>query len=296
MAATDHDTLALRLADILRLLQAGERPTRLQLAERFGVSERTIYRDLSRLGDVVEPGSDGVYQLARHYRSSLSPADLNTFARLSGVAQLFPASDRRSWLDLLKPGQPSFLVRDGHFAAERPDTQDFRALARAIDRQVRCRMLYTDKPRCIEPYRLVHNKGIWYLAATENGHLKSFALGRISELRLLDETFVADAAIRAQIENDDDIWFGQNRLDVTVQVAASNAYYFLRRNVLPNQHLLEQQADGQLRLRCHVNHANQLLPILRYWIPHIRILEPVWLQQQLNDELTAYLHETGPCQ
>ena len=34
MAANDHDTLALRLADILRLLQHGERPTRLQLAER----------------------------------------------------------------------------------------------------------------------------------------------------------------------------------------------------------------------------------------------------------------------
>lgn len=296
MAATDHDTLALRLADILRLLQAGERPTRLQLAERFGVSERTIYRDLSRLGDVIEPGADGVYQIASHYRSSLSPADLNTFARLSGVEQLFPASDRRSWLDLLKPGQPSFLVRDGHFAAERPDTQDFRELARAIDRQMRCRMVYTDKPRNIEPYRLVHNKGIWYLAATENGHLKSFALGRISGLRVSDETFIPDTAIRNQIENDDDIWFGQPRLDVTVQVAASNAYYFLRRNVLPNQELLEQQADGQLRVRCQVNHPNQLLPILRYWIPHIRILEPVWLQQQLNDELTAYLHDAGTCQ
>ncbi|WP_240160512.1 helix-turn-helix transcriptional regulator [Pseudomonas bharatica] len=73
MAATDHETLALRLADILRLLLGGERPTRLELAERFGVSERTIYRDLNRLGDVVEPGAHGVYQLASAYRGSLSP-------------------------------------------------------------------------------------------------------------------------------------------------------------------------------------------------------------------------------
>lgn len=52
MAANEHDTLAQRLAEILRLLYLGEQPDRQQLAERFGVSERTIYRDLSRLGKV----------------------------------------------------------------------------------------------------------------------------------------------------------------------------------------------------------------------------------------------------
>ncbi|MEE1920683.1 WYL domain-containing protein [Pseudomonas sp. 148P] len=296
MAATDHDTLALRLADILRLLQGGERPTRLQLAERFGVSERTIYRDLNRLGDVVEPAADGVYQLASQYRSHLSPADLQTFARVSGVEQLFPTSDRRSWLELLKPGQASFLVRDGHFAQQRPDTQDFRALSLAIERQRRCRLVYTGKPRQVEPYRLVHNKGIWYLAATEDGQLKSFSLGRIEDLRVLDDTFEPDPDTRRQIDGDDDIWFGQDQLTVTVQVAASNAYYFLRRNVLPHQQLIEQQADGELRLRCQVNHPNQLLPIIRYWLPHVRILEPAWLQQQLRDELTDYLNDAGPRQ
>jgi len=290
MAATDHDTLALRLADILRLLLGGERPTRLQLAERFGVSERTIYRDLNRLGDAVEPGDDGVYQLAGQYRGSLSPADLRTFARISGVEQLFPASDRRSWLELLKPGPTSFLVRDGHFAAERPDSRDFRELGRAIEQRRRCQLDYTGKQRCIEPYRLVHNKGIWYLAASEDGRLKSFAFARIEALRVTEQTFVPDPQTQARIEQDDDIWFSEDRLEVTVQVAASNAYYFLRRNVLPQQQLIEQQADGRLLLRCQVNHPNQLLPIIRYWIPHVRIVEPAWLQQQLRDELTDYLH------
>ncbi|VXD00025.1 Putative DNA-binding transcriptional regulator YafY [Pseudomonas sp. 9AZ] len=290
MAATDHETLALRLADTLRLLQSGERPTRLQLAERFGVSERTIYRDLNRLGDVIELGTDGVYQLARQYCSRLSPADLQTFARISGVEQLFPASDRRSWLDLLKPGPASFLVRDGHFAAERPDSRDFRELSRAIEQKRRCQLNYTGKQRRIEPYRLIHNKGIWYLAATEEGRLKSFAFARIDALQLLDESFFPDPATQTQIESDDDIWFSKDRLEVTVQVSASTAYYFLRRNVLPHQQLMEREADGRLLLRCRVNHPNQLLPIIRYWIPHVRILEPAWLQQQLRDELTDYLH------
>lgn len=291
MAANEHDTLALRLAEILSLLHSGEQLDRQQLVERFGVSERTVYRDLCRLGDVVQPLPNGRYQLAGQHRSQLSPADLQTFARISGVEQLFPAGDRRSWGKLLQPGKATFLVRDGHFAASKPDTLTFRQLDEAVDQRLRCQLTYTDKLRLVEPYRLIHNKGIWYLAATEGGRLKSFALSRIQNLRMLSETFAPSPELQVQIETDDDIWFGHEKIQVTVRVAASNAYYFLRRNVLPQQELVEKQEDGQLIVRCQVNHANQLLPIIRYWIPHVRIIEPVWLQQKLRDELNGYLAE-----
>lgn len=290
MASEFHDTLAWRLAEILRLLHLGEQLDRQQLAERFGVSERTIYRDLNRLGDVIAPLGNGRIQLAAEYQSELSPTDLQAFARLSGVEQMFPSAiSRRSWLELLKQGNTSFLVRNGHFEASQPHDQVFRQLRQAIERRQRCRMLYTDKTRQVEPYLLIHNKGIWYLAATESGHLKSFALGRICDLQVMQEVFEPLPEVQNQIHEDDDIWFGQNRFEVTLQVAADNAHYFLRRNVLPRQELIEQRENGQLLLRCQANHPNQLLPIIRYWIPHLRIIEPVWLQQKLLDELNDYL-------
>lgn len=65
MAANEHDTLAQHLAEILRLLYLGEQPDHQQLAERFGVSERTIYRDLSRLGDVVTPPRQWTLPISR---------------------------------------------------------------------------------------------------------------------------------------------------------------------------------------------------------------------------------------
>lgn len=290
MAPQFHDTLAWRLAEILRLLHLGEQLDRRQLAERFGVSERTIYRDLNRLGDVIVPLENGRFQLAVEYQSELSPTDLQAFARLSGVEQMFPSAiSRRSWLDLLKQGNTSFLVRNGHFEASQPHDQVFRQLRKAIEQHRRCRMLYTEKARQVEPYLLIHNKGIWYLAATENGQLKSFALGRINDLQVMQEAFEPAPEVQRQIHDDDDIWFGQDRIEVTLQVAADNAHYFLRRNVLPHQELIEERDNGQLLLRCQANHPNQLLPIIRYWIPHVRIIEPVWLQQKLLDELTDYL-------
>ena len=31
----------------------------------------------------------------------------------------------------------------------------------------------------------------------------------------------------------------------------------------------------------HINHINQLLPLVRYWLPHVRIITPVAWQEEL---------------
>ncbi len=102
--AADHDAPALRLADILRLVQTGGHPTQLYLAERFG-----IYR----LSDVIEPGADRLNQLASQCRCSPIPADVRNFERICGAEQPFPTADRRSWLDLLKSGPTGVLGTPG---------------------------------------------------------------------------------------------------------------------------------------------------------------------------------------
>ena len=38
-----------------------------------------------------------------------------------------------------------------------------------------------------------------------------------------------------------------------------------------------------------VGHVNQVLPIVRYWIPHLRIISPEGLQGELERELARYV-------
>ena len=38
-----------------------------------------------------------------------------------------------------------------------------------------------------------------------------------------------------------------------------------------------------------VGHVNQVLPIVRYWIPHIRIISPEGLQTDMEKDLRGYL-------
>ncbi|STQ14414.1 carbon starvation protein CstA [Enterobacter cloacae] len=66
------------------------------------------------------------------------------------------------------------------------------------------------------------------------------------------------------------------------------SHYFLRRDLLPAQELLEEQHDG-VTLRCQAAHENQILPLLFYWLPNIQILEPAWLKEKLVKTLEGYL-------
>ena len=286
----EHDTLALRLAEILLRLNQDESISRRELADQFGVSERTIYRDLNRLAGVVERLADGRYQLVPEYRGKLRPKDLEAFAAFTGVDQLFPNSGRRFLLALLDTlSQSSFLVKGHHYETLKPQDAQFHQLDEAIRKHHRCRLSYADKRRMLEPYRLINNKGIWYLAAIEDQVLKAFSLSRISQLHVTDESFAPRLEVQREIEAEDDVWFSQDKTDVLLTVAPQAAYYFQRRKLLPQQEIVKNLENGGLIVSSRISHVNQVFSIVRYWIPHARILEPVWLQEAMEKELRSYL-------
>lgn len=290
MSKPDHETLASRLASILLKLNQGESFDTQALADEFGVHERTIYRDLSRFANIVERAPDGKYQIAAVYQGKLRPKDLETFAKLVGVDELFPQNSARFLMALLDAlSQSSFLVRGHHYEKLKPQDAQFQQLDSAIRDRKRCILTYADKRRTLEPYRLVNNKGIWYLAATDEGRLKSFSLSRISQLVTSGGSFEPRTEIQQKIEEDDDVWFGEEKTEVLLTVAPQVAYYFQRRKLLPQQVIEKELENGGLIVSSRVSDENQILPLVRYWIPHVRILEPGWLRDKLERDLRVFL-------
>jgi predicted DNA-binding transcriptional regulator YafY len=72
-------------------------------------------------------------------------------------------------------------------------------------------------------------------------------------------------------------------------VAPEVAGYFKRRKLIANQVIEKELQDGSLLVSARVGHPNQILPIVRYWIPHLRILSPESLQTDLKADLVDYL-------
>lgn len=141
----------------------------------------------------------------------------------------------------------------------------------------------------MKPYHLVNKNGIWYLMGVDGHHQKTFCFTQIRDLVLQAETFLPDPVLQAEIRNSDSIYHGNQISEIVVRVHASVAAYFTRRNLLPNQETLHRLEDGTLLLACKNIHPMEVVPIVRYWIPHLHIVSPNGLQQQMEEELRKYL-------
>jgi predicted DNA-binding transcriptional regulator YafY len=183
----------------------------------------------------------------------------------------------------------------GHNYEDLADRKDaFRELERAIVARHHVAFEYRKEegPKAYEgvaPYKLVNLKGIWYLAARDAEKLKTFSFAKIERLRLLESRFEADPAVERQLVEEDGVWLGEERREIVLKVAKEVAGYFKRRKLIANQVIEKELEDGGLIVSAKVGHPNQVLPIVRYWIPHLRIIAPEGLQAELERELARYV-------
>ena len=239
----------------------------------------------------VERSADGQWQLTHTARSSIPAKHLHGYARMSGTEHLFPDNSLRYLLEQLHTPEQQRTTHVQAIAHEdlRPRTQEFVQLQTAIEQKHPCSFSYKGKQRNVQPYKLIHKNGVWYLAAEEGAKLKNFSIGLIENL-LVDQNsfFVPKRSHKEYIDAKDDVWFTEDTTEVLLRVAPEVAHYFIRRPLLPQQQQ-RQDRDGSLLVTTHINHIDQLLPVVRYWLPHVRIVQPVAWQEELQASLQAAL-------
>ena len=291
-SASKGEKLAQRLSQILARLHQGDAVDKHQLAQDFQVDVRTIERDLGeRLCGIVERSANGQWQLTRTARSSIPAKHLHGYARMSGTEHLFPDNSLRYLLEQLHTPEQQRTTHVQAIAHEdlRPRTQEFVQLQTAIEQKHPCSFSYKGKHRNVQPYKLIHKNGVWYLAAEEGAKLKNFSIGLIENL-LVDQSsfFAPKRSHKEYIDAKDDVWFTEDTTEVLLRVAPEAAHYFIRRPLLPQQQQ-RQDRDGSLLVTTHINHIDQLLPVVRYWLPHVRIVQPVEWQKELTAGLQQAL-------
>ncbi|NBJ01769.1 YafY family transcriptional regulator [Lachnospiraceae bacterium] len=198
-----------RLFKILyHLLDKGQ-ATAPELAEKFEVSVRTIYRDIDALSGAgipvyTEAGRNGGIHLLNDFvldKAVLSEAEKQeilaalqsihitrnmdgsrTLQKLSALFQLHS----ENWLevDFSRWGNPGY------------DNETFELLKSAVIRHRSVKLRYAGsyeeiRERTVQPYKLVYKAKAWYLQAfcTEKQDWRIFKLNRILELEALEEGF-----------------------------------------------------------------------------------------------------------
>lgn len=300
MSAGTHDTLVYRLSMMLVKLNQGEKLDPQDLADEFGVNIRTIQRDLNERFAYLPLQRTGTkYHLDPAFLGKLNTRDIERFASLAGVRGLFPSLSDDFLRDIFDSRIQSALLVKGHnYENLAGKEQMFRQLEQAIIAHRHVAFDY-NKTDCVKhyesiaPFKLMNHKGIWYLAARDGDKLKTYSFSKIESLRLLDTQFAPDPSIDKALVEEDGIWMGEEKKEIVLKIAREVAGYFKRRKLIANQVLEKELEDGGIILSAKVGHINQVLPIVRYWIPHVRIISPEGLQEELNQELKGYVGKAG---
>ncbi len=207
-----------RLLSILLRLQTQGRVSAQVLAQAFEVSVRTIYRDMDALSAAgvpvyAEQGRSGGFALRDGYRTHLTGLDRPEAESLflAGVpfaaAQLGMGKALDSMRLKLMASLPEATRQDAERVASRfhldpvawyqgPDVQKFLpGLASAVWTRRLLQMRY-DSWRGVVDRRvlalgLVMKAGLWYLVAAADGQVRSYRVGSVQSLTLLDETAAA---------------------------------------------------------------------------------------------------------
>ncbi|RLA79440.1 MAG: transcriptional regulator [Epsilonproteobacteria bacterium] len=286
---TKHDKIATRLAIILTKLNNGERLSIDSLADEFNVAKRTIQRDLNeRFSYLPIKKENSYYFLEEYCLGKLNYGDIKSFASLSGIKNLYPNLDDSFIVDLLNSKiNQTYLIKGYEYEDLSSKTKLFELINIAIITNQTINLTYNDKQRALNPYKLINTDGIWYLSADENNQLKTYTVSKISNLTTTSKTFKPNKEFEDIITQNQDTWFSEDATEVTLQIDKKVKEYFIRRELLPHQKIIKQ--DDNLILTTTVSYEDEILKIVRYWMPHIKILQPTYLQDKLLKDLKTYI-------
>ena len=291
-----HERLADRLVQILIKLNAEESLDVATLAEEFKTSQRTILRDLDRFrstGLILEKDKETKkIRLPIHSLGKLSIKDLKSFAYVSGISDLYPSLSTPFLKQLLDQQGTTVYSAKGYFLEDGAQFKNlFEFISKAIQENKQVAFNYNNEPRVVQPYRLIHHHGSWYLAAVRKNQLRTYRLSRMTKSYDHHELlpFKPDPEILAQLESENSIWFGQEKSEVVLSIHADVAMHFKQRLLFPEQQIVKELNDGSLLISSQISHQNQIMPLIRYWIPHVRVVNPVGMQTEIEIGLKEYL-------
>ena len=283
----EHDTLAKRLGLILTRLNTGERLTLADLSMEFNVTQRTLQRDFNERLNYLPIERDGsTYFIDVKYLGRQGKQDIKPILTMLGLSSIFPSFDALSFTRLNDNQVAPFLFRELKIEDVSSYEETFKLLTSAIQNNQIIRFCYKQKTyRDVNPYRLVNDRGWWYLAAIHNDTLKSYKVAQVSKVDVASQHFKRRKEVDDHVIDGSMIWLTDSPIEVVLRIDTSIASHFRNTNILPEQKLLKILDDESLLVTSTITNQKQIIPILKYWLPDIEILSPVELKQSLLYEL-----------
>ncbi|WP_238959034.1 helix-turn-helix transcriptional regulator [Vibrio alginolyticus] len=288
----EHDTLAKRLGIILTRLNTGERLCLEELRREFGVSERTLQRDFNeRLNYLPIQREGACYFLDPKVLGKQTSHEISTLLANMGLDTLFSGKHYLSNGVLNNKSTPPFLFKNPRIEDISENASMFQKLIESV--QLRHVISFVCDGQAYDqfhPYRLVNDRGLWYLAGAHRNRLDLLRVARISELVRYEDKYSPDTNVEQIITG----WRSDVELitpvDVVIQIRGRIADAFFNESTDHDFRVLKVLDSGDVLACNQTNNIPHLLRQLKAWLPDAEVLSPDWLRYQLKQELQIYLN------
>jgi len=296
----DYDKILTRLTVILSKLNDGEALSVKELAEEFGTSERTIQRDFNeRLLSFPIYQENKKWKMQDGFRveKTKSLEDelvLDIIEKITeGIGGNF-STKAHKLLSKIKNEDFNPIYTKLNIEDISDRFSDIQILESAIKEKKEVKCFYDDERHplyetIIKPLKIVNYEGFWYLIALREERLKKYYLKNISNPQVTQKEFTTDNKLETLLEESISIWFQKDIEPFEVKLFAKqhSAKYFKRRP-LPTQRIDSLHSDGSMEFSIKITHEMEILPIIKYWIPNLLVVEPKWLDEMIEEDLKSY--------
>lgn len=270
-----------------------------QLSGQMNVSTKTIQRDLYEvLGEYGAIKVGRMWKLdSKKAEDNLNPSERIILGILDEMAKNAGSNFYGKAHSLLK--QISQQLEHPIFAnieSEALDEQHialFSSLEKAIKSKHTISFEYKKHTFDVEPLKLAFFDSFWYLLAydkNDDNKFKKFYLKSIGTLTINEETFQIDSLLEERLKKANSVWFDldEELFDVHLLIDKEIMTYFDRKP-LKGQSVVGKDPDGSCEVIVPITHEMEIIPLIFWYMPHIKVLEPEWIADIVKGKTQEYL-------
>lgn len=306
-----------RIFEIDRRIRSGEYPNAEKIATALEVSKRVIYNDrifmITRLGAPIEFNQkyNGWYYTNETWtlpNIMATEGEVLAFLLSVEVARRYLGTSLESTLrsavekitnSIKGPVSVDLETLKANYTFASPalagsDEITLSAIHNAINKKQRMHILYYTASRNVRtwrdvsPYHLYYVSGEWYLIAFDDlrQDFRNFAVGRIEDFNVLDNTFTIDKSFSIQewMKKAFQSERGGETVEVAIRFDEFQARYIRERRWHESQ-VIEEKKDGSLILRFKTGGLNEVKRWVMQYGSHAEILMPKSLRDDCLDEI-----------
>ncbi|MEA3512692.1 MAG: WYL domain-containing protein, partial [Campylobacterota bacterium] len=142
----------------------------------------------------------------------------------------------------------------------------------------------------VNPIKIVNFEGLWYLVATDvNNKLKSYYIKNTTLLKTYKTTFTIPKKVETILNNAISIWFSDYEpFEVVLEIDNHVAKFFKQKPISATQKVLNED-NKKLTISVMASSDWEIIPIVKSWIPFVKVIEPKRIQEKVQDEARKFL-------